>query len=63
MAMICTRIANLPLSYNSKAHRYKVKDFMPQKKQIETKKIPPEELFAYMRIMNAALGGKEVANG
>jgi len=59
--MICARIANLPLSYNSKAHRYKVEDFMPQKKQ-EVKKKSPEELLAYVRLMNAALGGKEVVN-
>jgi len=62
MAMICTRIANLPLSYNSKAHRYKLQDFMPQEKQ-EVKKKSPEELLAYMRLLNAAMGGKEVVNG
>lgn len=62
MAMICTRIANLPLSYNSKAHRYKLKDFMPQEKQ-EVKKKSPEELLAYMRLLNAAMGGKEVTDG
>jgi hypothetical protein len=61
--MICTRIANLPLSYNSKAHRYKVEDFMPQKKKAEVKKRTPQEMFAYMRLMNAAFGGKEVTNG
>ena len=60
--MICTRIANLPLSYNSKAHRYKLEDFMPKKQQ-EVKEKSPEELLAYVRLLNAALGGKEVVNG
>jgi|GEM_PF-4030290 hypothetical protein len=59
--MICTRIANLPCAFSSKAHRYKLEDFMPQKKQ-EVKKKSPEELLAYVRLMNAALGGKEVVN-
>jgi hypothetical protein len=60
--MICARIANLPLSYNSKAHRYKVEDFMPQKPK-QVKEQSPEELLAYMRLLNAAMGGKEVTNG
>ena len=62
--LIACIIANANRNPKKQPKAFTPQDFMPKReRKKERKKLTPDELLAQLRVMNAALGGKEKING